>query len=362
VLISLLILIFVVLMFVGSWAAWRKSPLYSGKTTLKLLGVTLLILGLFLSVARMNLSANALLTVVLVMVVVVATGGTALLIRITDSHVAQLPSFARLITTHRQKVQRWIWRVSLFLLICGATGLVLPGSWQVLPWCVGALLLLGCGPTLVALYMRARRLDFGMSEVVARPWAHWQYTPAAWAAWAKDQLEWERAKVPPFDWKRDGVAFLKKSLLLGVIFLGCAFIEMDAGFKEKLAFSAALTVGFMALFLWINWFNRRYCERRYRRLLRAPPEAYFGDEGLFCNGEYSQWILSGSYLTEATVINEPPNVLVLLFRKFNGSSETTEAKRIPIPAGCEGDLELLQEKLRGACPKASIHLVARTVR
>jgi hypothetical protein len=220
---------------------------------------------------------------------------------------------------------------------------------------VGGFILLGCGPALAAFEMRARRLDLGMSQVVALPWLHWQYSVAQWEAWASNQLEWERAQIPPFSWKKDGANYLKKGAMLGLIFVACSLVEMPGGIAGKLWVSAGFTVGFMLLILWINWFNRRYCYRRYRHLLAVPPEVYFGDEGFFASGEYSQWIFSGKYLTEAKVVSNPP-ALVLLFQSFNGSSSVQVAQRIPIPEGRACDLAILQQKLRVVCPKAAIHL------
>jgi hypothetical protein len=348
-------------MLAGAWAAWRKSPLYSVKITLKLIGVTLsivaLILGAEQGVAQLQLPPNVLVVLLLAMVVVVGTGATVLIIRITDSHVARLPASVRIVTTHRQKVHRWIFRLFIFLFVCAAAGLVLPGSWRTLPWGVGGFVLLGCGPALAGFEMRARRLDLGMSQVLALPWVHWQFTPAQWQAWATNQLEWERSQVPPFSWHKDGAAYLKKGAMLGLIFVACSLLEVPGGFAEKLWVSAAFTVGFMLLILWINWFNRRYCYRRYRHLLAAPPEVYFGDEGFFASGQYSQWIFSGSYLTAAKVASHPP-ALVLVFQRFDGSSSVQVAQRIPIPEGRASDLDILQQKLRVACPKAAIHLGA----
>ena len=55
-----------------------------------------------------------------------------------------------------------------------------------------------------------------------------------------------------------------------------------------------MTTAVMLLFVGMQQIDRHKPQRQYRRMLSAPPEAYLGDEGLFCNGEYSQWIFSGS--------------------------------------------------------------------
>ena len=38
--------------------------------------------------------------------------------------------------------------------------------------------------------------------------------------------------------------------------------------------------------------------------MAAPAEGYFGDEGLYCNGEYMPWLLSGQYLVQAKVMSD----------------------------------------------------------
>jgi TfoX/Sxy family transcriptional regulator of competence genes len=91
-------------------------------------------------------------------------------------------------------------------------------------------------------------------------------------------------------------------------------------------------------------------------LLLAAPEAWFGDEGLFCNGTYMPWILSGRFLLKASAASDPQPELTLTFQSFNGSSSTLITQRIPIPDGHISDLLTLQEKLRTHCPTASVHL------
>jgi hypothetical protein len=358
------LIVFAILSIVGGWTAWRRSPLYSHKVTWQLGGVLLLIaaamagLGLAMVSGPIGRSPAAQAVLMVVAVVGIGTGATGIIIRLTDSHVAQLPPSVRLISTHRHKVQRWIWRILVYELVCAAAALVLRGSWIWLPLSLGGFVLLACGPTLLALYMRARRLDLGMSQVVADPWVHWQYTPPQWQSWAQNQLAWERSKIVKINWRKEWRKTLKFSVLMLSVFLGCAWIMVDGSALEKITGSAIGMVVTLIAIAGVSWIGRGACERRYRRLLAAPPEAYLGDEGLFCNGEYAPWILSGGYLVEASAPRDAPARLVMVFRTFNGSSSTLVARRIPIPEGQAPDLEALQQKLRGRCPKASVHLTA----
>jgi hypothetical protein len=110
----------------------------------------------------------------------------------------------------------------------------------------------------------------------------------------------------------------------------------------------------------VAWLQRTNPGRRHRRLLAAPREAYFGEEGLFCNGEYSPWTLSGKYLVEADAISDPkspPEQLVFVFQSFNGSSSVRIIWRVPIPEEHRADVQVLQQKLDVHCTSATVRLI-----
>lgn len=356
------VLIFAILTVAGAWAAWRRSPIYSPKTTLKLAGALLLTVGAIVGGAiaivsgPITNSPTAQTVLIGVLVIGAGIGATAGIVRITDGHVAQLPAPVRIGTWQRHRIQRWIWRVVTYLLISGAAMFVVPPMWTWLPGVPAVLVLLGGGPSLVALYMRARRLDLGMSQVLAAPWAYWQYTPEQWQAWARNQLEWERSQEGNPIWKLEWRKMLKGAVLPALTFAGCAWLAVSGSVSEKLT---AAGLGIAILFttiLCLRWANRNASERRYRRLLAAPREVVFGDEGLYYSGEFSPWMLSGSYLVEATAPRDPPTRLVFAFQTYNGSSSTVEVRRIPIPSGRESDVPTIQENLRARCPKATVRL------
>lgn len=357
---EIILVVFSILTIVGAWAGWRRSPLYSAKITLQVVGYFLLIVaamvGASLGILNGPISHSPAAQAILggITILAVGIGATGLIIRATDAHVAQLPPSVRLVTIHRQKIQRWIWRIVVYLLISGVAALALPSSWSWLPLTLGILVLVGCGPMLMALYMRARRLDRGMTAVTAAPWVHWQYTPAQWEAWAKRQLEWERSHMSTFYWKRD---WRKLRVAFIVFAVGAVFVPYR-GVGEKTAVFAGCSALVALIASSVNWSNRAGCERHYQRLMRAPPESYFGDEGVFCNGEYSQWTFSGSYLLEATAPRDPSACVQLVFQNFNGTSSTKEIKRVPIPESGEANLAILQRKMREQCRTASVHLVA----
>jgi hypothetical protein len=354
------LLIFCFLTIAGAFSAWRKSPLYSVKTTLKLAGGFLLIVavvaGATYAIVNDSLTQSPVAEGIVgfVALMALACGASILLVRITDAHVAALPPSARLVSFNRHKVYRWIWRLVMFLLINAVAALVLPSSWKWLPVGLGGFVLFLCGPMLSIALMMARRNDRGMSAVIANPWAHWQYTPEKWALWAANQREWEKAQEGPWSWK--GVSGFVL-LCVGLFALGALFT--GAGLRENEIIVGGLTGFLILLVLVAYWFKRTNFDRRYRQLIAAAPEAWFGDEGFFCNGTYMPWILSGRYLLKATAQMDQPARLMLIFESFNGSSSTQITQRIPIPDGHITDLPMLEQKLNAHCPTASVHLSAR---
>jgi hypothetical protein len=353
------LLIFCFFAIIGAISAWRRSPLYSPKTTLKLVGafalIVAVVVGVSLAIVNGPLSRSPIVQGIagFLAIMVLASGFSIFIVRITDAHVTQLPPSAKLVSFNRHKVYRWIWRLVVFLIICTAAAMVLPSSWKWLPTGLGGFMLLLCAPTLSILFMMARRNDRSMSAVIANPWVHWQYTPEKWAQWAKNQQEWEEAQEGPWRWK---AALLMVLFSAGLFVLGALFSGL--GLQENVIIVGGLTAFIVLLMLVAWWFKRTNFDRRYRRLLAAAPEAWFGDEGLFCNGAYTLWILSGKYLLKATAESDPPARVTLIFQSFNGTSSVQIAQRIPIPDGLISDLPLLQQKLKAHCPTASVHLVA----
>jgi hypothetical protein len=353
------LLIFCFLTITGAFSAWRRSPLYSLKTTFKLVGGFLLIAAVVAATTYAIVNGAVSRSPVaegiagFVALLALACASSIFIVRITDKHVADLPPSARLVSFNRHKIYRWVWRLVVFLLINTAACLMLPSAWKVLPAALGGFVLFLCGPMLSVSYMMARRSDRGMSAVIANPWAHWQYTQAGWAQWAENQRAWEIAQEGPWSWKRVSLFIL---LCVGLFALGTLYTGVSL--EENVIIVSGLTGFIILLALVAYWFKRTNFDRRYRRLLAAQPETWFGDEGLFSNGAYTPWTLSGRYLLKATAASDPPPRVTLIFQSFNGTSSTEITQRVPIPDGHIIDLPVLQQKLKSHCPTASVHLSA----
>jgi hypothetical protein len=352
------VFIFALLTIVGAFGAWRKSPLYSLRTTLRLVGAFLLTVVVVIVVSRAIVNGTISHSPVVqgiagfLAIVMLGCGSSIFVVRITDSHVARLPSSAVLVSFNRHKVYRWIWRLVVFVLINAAAALALPTSWRWLPLGLGGFMVLLCGPMLSVGYKMARRNDRSMSAVIADPWTHWQYTPEKWAQWAENQRDWEEAQEKQWSWKGVSlfVLFCAGLFALGALFTG-------EGLRENVFIVTGLTGFMILLVLLAYWFKCTNFDRRYRRLLEAAPEAWFGDEGLFCNGEFTPWILSGRYLLEAKVATDSPARVTLVFQSFNRTSSVLVTQRVPIQDDHVADLPVLQRRLKAHCPTASVHLI-----
>ena len=282
---------------------------------------------------------------------VISVGASIGIVRITDKHVAQLPSSVKMVTLHRHKIYKWMLRLAVYLLVSAAATPFLPDSWKWVPLGVGGFVLLGGGPTIGVALMMARRNDRGMTAVITNPWVHWQYTPEQWKAWVQKELDWEHKTETPWSWKK---ALLFNLFCDGLFALGALFNGGITG--ENTAIFLGLCAFLVLLTLILYWVVRTHPGRRSRQLLAASPEAYFGDEGVFCDGAYTQWILSGRYLLSATVESDPATCVVLVFESFNGSNSVKITKRVPIPEGRSADLAVLQQKIEASCKTAHVRL------
>jgi hypothetical protein len=87
-------------------------------------------------------------------------------------------------------------------------------------------------------------------------------------------------------------------------------------------------------------------------------EAYFADGGLFWEGDFLPWLSMNAYLVRAYVEGAASRTLVLHFEKVlpgqGGPSVVPVEEKIPIPAGAEGDLRMLQASLAEKCPRALV--------
>jgi hypothetical protein len=290
---------------------------------------------------------------VLAMLLVLA-GFIAAAFRISQGQGTDLPPGSGLCDVHRRKILPAIRSTGVLLIIASAAALLVPSGWSALPLTLGTIVLLIGASVFFPLYLKARRFDRATTALLTDPWIHWEYSQAQWQSWAAIQRLWERAGTRVFLFQRDW----SKLLLPMAILAGASWILDDGGPGEKVSVFLGCVAVFLLAAGLLTWVARNEPEWRYRRMLAARPEAYLGADGIFCSGEYLPWILSGNPLAEAAALRDPPGRLVLSFDAFQGDGTTRVARLIPIPEGCEPDLDSLQQHLRRRCPKATVKLVA----
>ena len=286
-----MLVLIAILIVVGSLGAWRVSPLYSLKSTFKLAGAFLLLVAVILGAERGIFSkpvshspiAQAILGFVAFLVI--SIGASVGIVRITDKHVAQLPSSVKLVTLHRHKIYKWIFRLTVYLLVSAAAALVLPSPWTWAPMAVGGFVLMVCGPMLGLAFMMARRNDRGMTAVITNPWVHWQYTPEQWKAWVTKELAWERATETQWSWK---TALIFDLFCAGLFALGVLFNGGITG--ENLAIFSGLCGLMVLLTLILYWVVRTHPGRRSRQLpllfFLLPPVGLLGVAQLLFHLEF----------------------------------------------------------------------------
>lgn len=349
----------------GLWRVWRRSPLYSGSKVLKILAALVLIvaaglgIGLTMTSEPVNRNPAAQTIVGIAGFSLLIFGSMVLMIRITDPHLAKLAPGVSLQNHYRRPVQRAMWCFAGLLVIGMVACAVVPRNW-LLPTAfpTGLVLLLG-SLFIPALYMQARRYDFGLTAITAAPWVHWQYDPARWEVWAEGYHERERstAGVEKGDWWLSLRITAGFGGILGVGILLMEWIHGNPSLQDSVIGAAAL-----ATFLWwARWMQRLVIERHYRRLRVARPETYFGEEGLWSNGQYMPWVTSGFYLVKATAEGDSPQFLTLVFQTSQRYNSGLKEARVLIAEGRASDLAVLQEKLVARCQRATIALAGARV-
>jgi len=360
VLISLLIV-------AGSWAAWRRNPLYSTRTTLSKGAIILAMIGALVLciIGVVHIAMKQSQTVAMIIVfgaVIVLTIAMILgIMRLTTPRVAAIPSTVSLLHYHRAKLRPWLHRWLWSMFGVALLALVLPGATKGIAYALGSILgLLGI-VMLAAGYYAARIQDRALTALQFKPWVHWQYNPTEWDTWVAAQVARTQAVPPTFIFRRDW----KKLILPVALIAGGVFIFGPGGWVWKAGYVAFIGLLLLGLALLGGKSDHAAPDRIRKSMQHATPEAFLGDEGVFCDGTLTPWLSTDDWLTSATIDpgqSASPAVpsLVLQFEKVQpagagGVSITPMVKRILLPTPAP-DLTHLQQALTAKCPKATVRL------
>jgi hypothetical protein len=358
-------LVFAIFMMTGAWAAWRRNPLYSKRSTLRAAAISLLaIVGvILLIVATVNFAMNRSPVVAGIAIAAVIIFGTLALIFIItavstpkESKPAALPHSVKLVTDNRRKMYVW---VKVFAILIGIFAIIalVPGTARIVALTIGGMTLFLAIILLPVLYWTSRTADKSLTETELNPWVHWLYTPEQWTQWSNVQVERLTATPPSFVLKRDWHRFLFPfAIIIGGVVFFC-----PGGWLFKSLYLVGICVVILAIAVLAGRGGASHASKLHGKLMQATPEAWFGHDGVFCDGVFTQWLSVSVYLVSATVDQRQPRSLDLRFEKsvpnpYGPTQIVPIHQAVLIPAGSEGDLARLQQELTARCPKAQIAL------
>jgi hypothetical protein len=126
---------------------------------------------------------------------------------------------------------------------------------------------------------------------------------------------------------------------------------------------AAACIAMVMLFVEAAAWDARRAPRKLKtRLDGCTPDAYFGDDGLMCDGLFFTWLGADVYLTAASMDAREPRSLMMEFEKIvpnpYGSPNVVKVSQgVLIPKESDpGDLSRLRTALGSRCPTAHISL------
>jgi hypothetical protein len=348
----------------GAWAAWRRHPLYSPGTSFRVLAETLLLVigGGCAIFATVQLTANrsaALQTIALISVVVLTTLGlifsiTAVTTPKSAKLTTTLPPGVTWVNMYRRRVIHFL-KAALIFLAIAAAACIIPGPPRYIAASVVALGLLLGSIMLPTAYIMARRFDRAATALTLHAWIHWHYSAEQWQAWKAASVERLAAKPATFLLKRDW----RRLLLISAAILVGTVVMTPGSWLARVSWAAACIALVMLFAEAAAWDARRAPSKLKARLDGCTPDAYFGDDGVMCDGLFFTWLGTDVYLTAASVDAREPRSLLLDFEKIvpnpYGSSIVKVSHGVLIPKDLgAGDLSLLRTSLGSRCPTANI--------
>jgi hypothetical protein len=356
--------LFLLLTVVGGWVSWRRNPLFSVRSTIRFvagLGLTLAaVIGAILSAVNFGVgrSQTAAFSAMGAAVVCGTLAMIWVIVQMSSPSEAPLPEGAKMLTVFRLKLLVWARRFGWAVLVWLVLELVLRGPARIVTGVIGGMFVFLGVVMLFAGYLSARQQDRWLSAVEADPWVHWRYSAEQWQLWTEVEVARLAATPPAFVLRRDW----KKMMPLIAIMMAVPLFFFDLPWAWRFLASAFIGVA-IAIGIGLSKSSSGKAQQRLRtRLLKADPEVYFGNQGIFADGEFTPWITISNYLLDASMDERPPRSLCLKFEKTipggAGNQVVVELICLPLPPGdrVPGDLARLQQELSKRCPTAAVAL------
>jgi hypothetical protein len=359
--------IFAICVICGAVAAFRRNPSYTGRSLLRSIPIILLaiaaIIGLIIAAVHFTNGRST--GVVLGTIIATVLFGCFFLVYVIytvstpkDAKLTHtLPPGTKLADLHRRKIYHWAKILGVLLLICGALKLLLPTTPGFIALMFGAFFLFVGVLLLPILYFTSRMMDVALTALQADPWVHWTYTPEQWQQWTEVQVTRLEAVPPTFILKRD---WHKPALVFLAIAAG-VYIFSPGSYLFKTGYIAFLILLIIIIGILASRGTKSAPAKFRAKLLAAPPEVFFGRDGLFANGTLTTWRTADIFLNVAAIDDRAPRSLLFRFERdvpnpYGPLSIIPINQAVLLPAGKEHDLTLLQQHLTERCPTAQISL------
>jgi hypothetical protein len=352
---------FCLLAVVSGWIAWRNNPMFSARSTLRFIlaaGLMLtVVIGMIIQVVRFGQHHSQ--TAAFSMMGAVVLFGTIamiwVIVLISTPKSAPLPASVKMLYLHRRKVSMWAKRISWVVLAWALLMFALPRTPRIILGSIGGLFVFFGIVLWFTAYLTARQMDRWLSAIEAQPWVHWTYSADQWKEWTNMEVA-RTSTASTFQWRRDGHKLAWP--ILGVA-VGVAIFSHGSWLYKSLSVAAIIIMLVSLIILGRNTDKNAPTKVR-SQLVQVKPEAYFGQEGVFANGEFTPWITGGIYLLGAWMDERQPRSLVMQFCKMASNQTTTVDLSLPLPPGerVTSDLAKLQRELSARCPTATVRLTS----
>ena len=286
----------------GAWTTWRRNPLYSTRSALHSLAIVLLAMAALVAaiVAAVNFAeGRSELVAGITMGAVVILGAFGMIFVIqtfatpkeAQLHTA-LPPSAKLVNVHRRKVYKAAKITATVAAGFGLLGFVLPGNFGFAAFMFGGFTL-AMGAFLLSIWLvTSRNFDRSLTATICDSWIHWQYPQEQWNQWIEIQAQRAQASPPPvFVFRRDWRKLIPP---FGII-AGGTLIFGPGSFVYRALYVLGICGLILGLGVLSSLDSRNIPGRIRNKMRAAAPEAYFGQDGLFCDGVFTTWLTMNVY-------------------------------------------------------------------